>query len=85
MNKKLDTSNLMKFLDFQTKQNNYVLNVNAKLLVLNNPNNVEYINNYRTLNKIVKLAFKNQRVITISEMEENFKKNNSHKLFKQVR
>ena len=55
----------------------------AKLLLLNNPNNLEHINNYRTLNKRVKLAVKNQKsdnlAEKISEMEENFKKNNSHK------
>ena len=61
----------------------------AKFLVLNNPNNVENINNYRTLNKRVKIAVKKQKNDNlsdiISEMEENLKKNNSHKLFKQVK
>ena len=56
----------------------------AKLLLLNNPNNLEHIHNYRTLNKRVKQAVKKQNndnlAEKISEMEENFKKNNSHKL-----
>ena len=57
------------------------------MLVLNNQNNVENINNYRTLNKRVKIAVKKQKNDNlsdkISEMEENLKKNN--KLFKQVK
>ena len=61
----------------------------AKLLILNNPNNVEHINKYRTLNKRVKLDVKKQKCDNLAEkmskMEEKFKNNNSHTLFKQVR
>ena len=60
----------------------------AKLLLLNNQNNNEHIHNYRTLNKRVKLAVIKQKSDNLAEkileMEENFKKNNSHKLFKHV-
>ena len=49
----------------------------SKLLLLNNLNNAEHINNYRTLIKRVKLSVKKKNdnlAEKISEMEENFKK-----------
>jgi len=62
---------------------------NAKMIMLNNHNNVEYRNNYKELNKNVKRAIKKQKndnlQSKILEMEENFKKNNTHNLFQQVR
>ena len=61
----------------------------AKIMMLQNQFNEEYTNNYRELNKRVKAEVKKQKNNNlsdkISEMEENFKKNNTHKLFKQVR
>ena len=51
--------------------------------------NEEYTNNDRELIKRVKSEVKKQKNDNlsekISEMEVNFKKNNTHKLFKQVR
>ena len=61
----------------------------AKIMMLQNQCNEEYTNNYRELNKRVKAEVKKQKNNNlsdkISEMEENLKKNNTHKLFKQVR
>ena len=58
-------------------------------MTLQNQCNEEYTNNYRELNKRVKAEVKKQKNNNlsdkISEMEENFKKNNTHKLFKQIR
>ena len=60
----------------------------AKIMMLQNQFNEEYTNNYRELNKIIKSEVKKQKNNNlsdkISEMEENFKNNNTHKLFKQV-
>ena len=57
-------------------------------MILQTQFNEEYTNNYRELNKRVKAEVKKQKNYNlsekISEMEDNFKKNNTHKLFKQV-
>ena len=57
--------------------------------MLQNQCNEDYTNNYRELNKRVKAEVKKQKndhlSEKISEMEDNFKKNNTHKLYKQVR
>jgi len=61
----------------------------AKMTMLSNMNNDECKEIYRKLNKDVKKAVKKQKndnlQCKIQEMEEDFKKNNSYKLFKMVR
>ena len=57
--------------------------------MLQNQFNEEYTNNYIELNKIVKAEAQKQNNYNlsekISEMDNIFKKNSTHKLFKQVR
>ena len=57
--------------------------------MLENNNNNEYKQNYKKLNREVKMAVKRQKIVNleqkIDEMEEDYKRNNSHKLFKTIK
>ena len=62
---------------------------NAKLLMLDNNNNKECKENYKLLNKKVKMAVKRKKTQNlehkIDELEEDFKRNNTHRLFTTIK